>query len=77
MASLLENIFPACYKQMYIDRWLILPTPNYFRRLSSALKVDLELSDSSISYLRARLGLQKKTSILMDEGFLYIFVQGR
>ena len=71
MASLLENISPACYKQMYSDRWLILPTRNYLRRLRSALNVNLNLSDSTISYLKARFGRlaekDKTVSILMDE----------
>ena len=71
MASLSENISPSSYKQMYSDRWLILPTWNYLQRLSSALNVDSELSDSTISYLKARFGRfaekDKTVSILMDE----------
>ena len=71
MASLLENISPACYKQMYNDRWLILPTPNYLRRLSSALNVDLELSDSTLSYMKSRFsrlaGIDKTVSILSQQ----------
>ena len=48
-----------------------LPTPNCLRRLSSALNVDLELSDSTLSYLKARFSRlaekDKTVSILMDE----------
>ena len=72
MTTLLQSISPACYKQLYNNGFLTVPTANYLKRLSSAIDMDLlELSDSSLAYLKERydkLGEKDRlVSILMDE----------
>ena len=42
MTCMLERMSPSCYNQMYCDAWIILPTANYLRRLTSAIDVDLD-----------------------------------
>ena len=48
LACMWQNVSPALYKQIQADAVLTLPNYKYVRRLSSALTVDLRLSDSTI-----------------------------
>ena len=80
ITTLLQSISPACYKQLYNDVFLTVPTANYLKRLSSAIDMDLlELSDSSLAYLKARydkLGEKDRlVSILMDEVYSHQTVE--
>ena len=79
MTCMLERMSPSCYNQMYRDAWIILPTADYLRRLTSAINVDLDISPSTISYLTARFSrLAKKdkvVSLLMDEVYSRKMVQ--
>ena len=48
-AILWQNSSNACYSQILADDVLSLPSIRHLRRLSSAVTVDLELSDSAIA----------------------------
>ena len=72
MAMLLHLMSPSCYKKMYDDDFLTLPSPDHLRRLSSAINVDtLTLSESTAAYRKARLNKlddrERLIAILMDE----------
>ena len=55
MAALLHGVSPACYKQLYNDGFLTLPSPSHLRRLCSAIDIDsMSLTDSAIAYIIAR-----------------------
>ena len=62
---------PAAYKELLSDNILTLPSVQHLRRLSSALTVDLEFSESTVSYLKARFSRlnerERVISILLDE----------
>ena len=79
MTCMLERMSPSCYNQMYRDAWIILPTADYLRRLTSAINVDLDISPSTISYLTARFSIlakkDKVVSLLMDEVYSRKMVQ--
>ena len=62
---------PAAYKQLLSDNVLTLPSVQHLRRLSSALTVDLEFSESTVSYLKARFSRlnerERVINIILDE----------
>ena len=67
----LERTSPAAYRQLLRDGILVLPSIKHLRRLRSALTPDLNLSDSTQAYIRARFKkLSKKettVSLILDE----------
>ena len=72
MAVLIEQISPACYKQLHSDGFLTLPSLGHLRRLCSAIDADsMTINESSIAYLTARfkkLPLKDRlVSVLIDE----------
>ena len=71
MATMWHDISPATYNQMLADNVLTLPSPRHLRRLTSALKADLDLADSSIKYLTVRkeklAEKDLKVAVLLDE----------
>ena len=80
MTCMLERISPSCYKQIYKDGFLTVPSPDHLRRLVSALDVDtLTLSETTVAYLKARYSKlhdrEKVVSILMDEVYSQVTVQ--
>ena len=79
-ACLLQRMSPTCYKQMYKDAFLTLPSPDYLRRLCSAVDLDtLTISESTIAYLKARFQKlperERLISVLMDEVYSQLCVQ--
>ena len=72
MTVLIQRISPACYKQLYNDGFLTLPSPGHLRRLCSSIDVDsMTLNESAIAYITARFKrLPEKdrfVSVLLDE----------
>ena len=54
--SIMWNQSSAClYKQILADGVLTLPSMKHIRRLTSALSVDYNLLDSTMTYLEARV----------------------
>ena len=70
-AVLWQKASPACYKQILDNNVLTLPCVRHIRRISSALNVDLELTESAVAYLKARKeklhGKDLLVSVIMDE----------
>ena len=62
---------PACYKLILSDRLLTIPSIAHLKRLSGAITMDLDFSEPTIAYLKARLSKlsarEKYVSVLMDE----------
>ena len=60
---------PALYKQL--SKVLTIPCEQHLRRLSSALTVDLEFSERTVSYLKARFSRlnerEHHVSVVIDE----------
>ena len=80
MAALIHSISQACYKQLYNDSFLTLPSPSHLNRLISAIDVDtLSLSDSCVAYITARFKKMKErerlVSVLLDEVYSHQTVQ--
>ena len=80
MAALLHGISSACYKQMYNDGFLTLPSPPHIRRLCSAVDIDsMTLSEFAIAYITARYkklpDRERLVSILMDEVYSHQSVE--
>ena len=71
MACLLQNVSPACYRQMLRDGVITLPSERHLRRLTKAITADLGLSESTMSYLKARFSKldekDKVVGVLLDE----------
>ena len=71
IACLLHTISAACYRKLLQDDILTLPCERHLRRLTNAINVDLEISESTIAYLKARftkLSEKDKTvAMLLDE----------
>ena len=72
MCVLIERMSPACYKQLYDDGFLTLPSPRHLRRITSAIDVDsLTLNESAVAYLTARFkklaAKDRIVSALLDE----------
>ena len=71
MACLLHNTSPACYRQMLKDGVIALPSKRHLRRLTNAVTAELGLSESTITYLKARFSkLEEKDKVvglLLDE----------
>ena len=67
----LDRTSPACYGQMLSDGKLSLPCKKHLRRLTHALTLDLDFSESTRRYLKARLSKlelkDKVVSVIMDE----------
>ena len=53
-ACMWRTTSPALYRLILADDVLTLPGEKYVSRLSDAVKIDLELSDATIAYLKAR-----------------------
>ena len=49
-----QKISPAVYHQIAPEYTLMLPTQRHLRRLTYALDVNLEITDSTIAYLQAK-----------------------
>ena len=80
MTALIERISPACYKQLYSDGFLTLPSPGHLRRLCSAIDVDaMTLNESAVAYITAWYKkIPEKDCIvlvLMDEVYSHQAVQ--
>ena len=79
MAVLWQNVSTAGYRQILQDGVLTLPSERHLRRLTSSLNVDLELTETAISYLKARKSkLEAKdilVNIVMDEVYCQQNVQ--
>ena len=79
MSILWQQTSSAAYRQVSNEDVLTLPSQRHLRRLTSALDVNLEITDSTIAYLRARR--QKlstkdlKVTVIMDEVFCQKNVQ--
>ena len=71
MAAMWHDVSPALYKQIQLDNVVTLPSTRHIRRLTSALKTDLDLAESSVRYLGARKSKLSpkdlKVVILLDE----------
>ena len=65
-AVLWQNASPACYRQILADGVLTLPTVRHIRRISSALTVNLELTESAIAYLTARKSKLEAKDLLIN-----------
>ena len=74
-----DSISPALYKQIIADDLLTLPGSKYVRRLSTAIKIDLDLSDATIAYLKARYAKLNPrdlhVNLIFDEVFGEVKVQ--
>ena len=80
MTVLIQRISPACYKQLYNDGFLTLPSPGQLRRLCSSIDVhSMTLNESAIAYITARFKrLPEKdrlVSALLDEVYSHQAVQ--
>ena len=79
LACMWQNESPALYKQIQVDGVLTLPNCKYVRRLSSALTVDLHLSDSTIVYLNGRMAKlsqrELQVNLILDEVYCQKSVQ--
>ena len=62
---------PSLYQNIRSENVLTLPSVSYLRQLASAMTVDYEFTESTIAYLKARIGelsdFEKKTSLVLDE----------
>ena len=71
MSAMWQDISPAAYNQILNDDVVTLPSTRHLRRITSALNADLNLSESSIQYLKVRKEkLSEKdlhVSLLLDE----------
>ena len=69
MTALLQNISPACYKQLYNDALLTIPSP--LRRLCLAIDINTMITASTIAYITASMRKipehERLVSVLMDE----------
>ena len=72
MAVLWQQTSPALYNLILSSNVVSLPSVRWVLRLSSALNMDFELTESTIAYLKARMSkLEKKdltTNLIIDEG---------
>ena len=79
LACMWQNVSPALYRQIQSDGILTLPNYKYVRRLSSALTVDFNLSDSTIVYLSARMAKLSErelhVNVMVDEVYCQKSVQ--
>ena len=66
MAVLWQQTSPALYDQILSSDVLCLPSVRWVLRLSSALNVDFELTESTIAYLKARLSKLKKKDLTIN-----------
>ena len=71
MACMWEHVSHTLYVQIQEDDVLTLPSDKYVHRLSTALKVDLDFSDTTLVYLKLRKAtLQPKdlnVNLILDE----------
>ena len=79
MAVLWQNVSTAGYRQILQGGVLTLPSERHLRRLTSSLNVGLELTETAITYLKARKSkLEAKdilVNIVMDEVYCQQSVQ--
>jgi len=66
-----ENTSPALYKQILRKNIISLPSVRHIRRLASSVSTESGLTDSAVSYLKARIKnlsqSDKTISVLVDE----------
>ena len=66
MACMWESVSNALYKQIQSDDVLTLPATKYCQRLSSFLTVDLNLSESTVAYLKLRIQKLLRKDLTMN-----------
>ena len=79
VACMWDNVSPALYRLIQSSDVLTLPVDKYVRRLSSAITVDFDVSESTKAYLQARKEKLKRkdlnVNIILDEVFLRKLLQ--
>ena len=73
MACMWKSTSSVLYRLILAEDLLTLPGEKYVNRLSSAIKIDLDLSDSAIAYMKARMAKLSPREIhvclILDEVF--------
>ena len=72
MAVMWQKSYPATCKHIFVEGVLTLPTERRIRQLTSAITVDLELGESTKSYLKAMRAKLKSKDCLVNVIIQYV-----